>query len=146
MGETFAKKEKEKKRAKSKQDKAEKMRDRKANSNKGKSLEDMMAYVDEDGNLSATPPDPKKKKVLNVEDISLSASRPVEPEELIRKGVITHFNDAKGYGFISDLKSKENIFVHINQLLEKVKEGNLVTFETERGPKGLTAVRVKKTT
>lgn len=144
MGETSSKKEKEKKRAKAKQDKAEKMKDRKANSNRGKTLEDMMAYVDENGNLSPTPPDPQKRKVLNAEDINLSVTRPVEPEEAIRKGVVTHFNDAKGYGFISDLKTKESVFVHVNQVLEKIKEGNLVTFETERGPKGLTAVNVKK--
>ncbi|MFN9520092.1 MAG: cold shock domain-containing protein, partial [Bacteroidota bacterium] len=45
--ETFSKKEKEKKRLKKRQDKAQKKEERKANSLKGKSLEDMMAYVDE---------------------------------------------------------------------------------------------------
>ena len=49
MSESFAKKEKEKQKAKSKQDKAQKMKDRKANASKGKSLEDMMAYIDENG-------------------------------------------------------------------------------------------------
>jgi cold shock CspA family protein len=146
MAETFAKKEKEKKKAKEKQDKAQKMKERKANATKGKSLEDMMAFVDENGDLSATPPDPKKKRVTNVEDIQLGASRPLEPEEITRKGIITYFNEAKGYGFITDAKSRENVFVHINQISEPVKEGNMVTFETERTPKGLSAVRVKKST
>jgi cold shock CspA family protein len=144
MAETFAKKEKEKKKAKEKQDKAQKMKERKANATKGKSLEDMMAFVDENGDLSSTPPDPKKKRVTNVEDIQLGVSRPSEPEELVRKGIITYFNEAKGYGFISDMKSKENVFVHINQISEPVKEGNVVSFETERTPKGISAVRVKK--
>ena len=49
--ETFSKKENEKKRKKKKQDKQEKREERKANSNKGKSLEDMMAYINEKGNL-----------------------------------------------------------------------------------------------
>ena len=55
--ETFSKKEKDKKRLKQRRDKAEKMEDRKANARKGKSLEEMMAYIDENGNLSSAPPE-----------------------------------------------------------------------------------------
>ena len=69
--ETFSKKENEKKRLKKKQDKEEKREERKANSNKGKSLEDMMAYIDEDGNLSSTPPDPRKKRIVKSEDMQI---------------------------------------------------------------------------
>ena len=70
--ETFSKKENEKKRLKKKQDKKEKREERKANSNKGKSLENMMAYIDENGNLSSTPPDPRKKKIVKSEDMQIS--------------------------------------------------------------------------
>ena len=66
--ETFNKKEKEKKRLKKHQDKREKAEDRKANSDKGKTLEEMLAYVDENGNISSTPPDINKKKKINSED------------------------------------------------------------------------------
>jgi hypothetical protein len=69
--ETFNKKEKEKKRAKQRQDKAEKMEERKANGKKGKSLDDMMAYIDENGNISSTPPDPRKKKIFNSDDVQI---------------------------------------------------------------------------
>ena len=62
--ETFNKREKEKKRLKQQQEKREKMEERKANAKKGKSLDEMLAYIDENGNLSSTPPDPKKKKCL----------------------------------------------------------------------------------
>lgn len=144
MAETAAKKEKQKKKARAKQEKANKMQERKMNNNKGKTLEQMLAYVDENGDLSSSPPDPRKKKVTNVDDISLSVSRPSEPVDLIRKGIVTYFNDSKGYGFITDIKSKENVFMHSSQLQQPVKEGNLVTYETERGPKGMVAVRVKK--
>ncbi len=145
--ETAAKKEKEKKKAKNKQDKAQRAEERKANSSKGKSLEDMMAYVDENGNLSATPPDPFKKKVINADDIQLGAARPdpTQEREVIRTGVVTFFNDAKGYGFINDLKSQESVFVHINNISAPIKERDKVTFETEMGQKGLSAIRVKKT-
>ena len=54
--ETYSKREKDKKRIKQRIDKAEKKEQRKANNNKGKSLEDMLAYVDENGNLSSVQP------------------------------------------------------------------------------------------
>ena len=144
--ETMGKKDREKEKQKNKQDKAEKKLERKANNNKGKSLEDMMAYVDDDGNISATPPDPRKKRVINQEDIQLGAAKvePIDPADLIRTGVVKFFNTEKGYGFINDLKSQESVFVHINQLTEALKEGDKVTFETEMGQKGLNAVKVKK--
>ncbi|HVZ95439.1 MAG TPA: hypothetical protein VG847_01085 [Chitinophagaceae bacterium] len=53
---SFAKREKEKKRQQQKKAKQQKKEERKANAVKGKSLDEMMAYVDESGNLTATPP------------------------------------------------------------------------------------------
>ncbi len=144
--ETMGKKEKEKKKAKKKQDKEERKEDRKTNNSKGKSLDDMMAYIDENGNITSKPPDPlTRKKEINLEDIQLGAAKIDESaQEVIRKGVVTYFNEAKGYGFINDLRSQESIFVHINQLTEPIKERDKVVFEIERGPKGYNAVRVKK--
>jgi len=143
--ETFNKKEKEKKRLKKKEDKQQKKEERKANSDKGKSFEDMLAYVDENGMITSTPPDPKKKRVFKVEDIQIGVSRqePIDPADLIRKGTISFFNDAKGYGFIKDSDNGDSVFVHINALSGPVKEHDKVTFETEHGPKGLNAVNVK---
>lgn len=142
--ETFSKKEKEKKKLQKRKDKEEKKAQRKANNNKGKSFEDMIMYVDESGQFSTTPPDPTKRKVINLEDIQLGAriEAPVDPAEKIRTGVVTAYNDSKGYGFIRDLKSQDSIFFHVNGLLTAVKEGNKVTFETEMGKKGLNAIRV----
>ena len=62
--ESFNKREKEKQRQKEKREKKEKMEERKLNQGKGKSLDEMLAYVDEDGNISSTPPDPVKRKVI----------------------------------------------------------------------------------
>ena len=73
--ETFSKKEKEKARLKKSKDKKEKAQERKANAGKGKSLEDMMAYIDEHGNITSTPPDPSKKIKINVEDIRIEIGR-----------------------------------------------------------------------
>lgn len=144
--ETFSKKENEKKRVAKRKLKEEKKEERKANSNSGKSLDEMMAYVDENGNLANTPPDPKKKKEINLEDIQVSTLKEEdrEPVEVVRTGIVAFFNDAKGYGFIKDLKTQESFFVHINSLTEPIKENNKVTFEIEMGAKGPNAVRVKK--
>jgi len=144
--ETFSKKENEKKRQQKKRDKAEKKEERQANSKKGQSLEDQMAYLDENGNLSSTPPDPKKKKQFKAEDIQIGVPRqePGDPMDAFRKGVITFFNESKGYGFIKDSQTQESIFVHINDLSGPVKERDAVEFEVENGQKGPNAVRVKK--
>jgi len=144
--ETFNKKEKEKKRLKKQKEKREKAEERKDNLVKGKSLEEMMAYVDENGNITSTPPDPTKKKKINTEDIQIATPKQeaIQPGDLIRKGKVTFFNESKGYGFIKDSESQESVFVHINELSEAVSENDKVEFEIEAGQKGMTAVRVKK--
>lgn len=142
--ETFSKKEKEKKRLKKRQDKLFKKEERKSSS-EGGSLESMMAYVDEFGNITDTPPDPTKKKKVIASNIEIGIpKREEEPEVTGRQGKISYWNDSKGYGFIKDSVTQENVFVHVNGTLEAVKENDTVTFEVERGQKGMNAVRVKK--
>ena len=141
---TFSKKEKEKKRLKKSQDKREKAEERKSNFVKGKTLEDMMAYTDEYGNITSTPPDPSKKLKVNSEDIQIAIPKQEAViEDIIRTGIVGFFNEAKGYGFIKDMQTQESIFVHVNALTEPIKENNKVTFEIEPGQKGPTAVKVK---
>ncbi len=145
MADTFSKKENEKKKQQKRKEKEQRKAERKANSKAGAPLEDMMAYVDENGNISSTPPDPSKKKVINESEIVLG-SRNIEGAvtEVIRKGRVTFFNTSKGYGFIKDLKTQESIFVHSNGVSFPIKENDMVTFRTESGFKGLSAVDVKK--
>ena len=141
---TFNKKEKEKKRLKKRQEKNLKREDRRSNSTGGE-LENMLAYVDENGNLTDTPPDPSKKRKVNASSIEISVPRREEEEiDPVHTGRIDFFNDSKGYGFIKEQETQEKYFVHVNGLLEDVKEGDVVTFELERGLKGLNAIRVKK--
>lgn len=143
---TFGKKENEKKRLKKRNDKADKKEERQANAKKGQNLEDMLAYVDDDGNITTTPPDPtRKKKEVKVEDIRINVMKQEDmaPEDPIRKGVVSFFNDSKGYGFIKDQQTQESIFVHANNLINQIKENDKVSFEVEMGPKGPAAVRVK---
>jgi cold shock CspA family protein len=142
---TFSKNEKEKARLKKAKEKREKAEEKKANPGKAKSLEDMMAYIDEYGNITSTPPDPSRKLKVNAEDIQIGVAKQEDiPHDTVRNGVVSFFNESKGYGFIKDLQTQESIFVHINALTEPLKENNMVTFETEQGQKGLSAVNVKK--
>ncbi len=142
--ETFNKKEIQNKKEKKRKDKEKKMLERKEN---GKaSFEDMIVYIDENGNQTSTPPDHTKRVEFNAEDIVIGVPKreDVEPEDKVRKGVVTFYNDSKGYGFIKDSTSGDSVFVHANQLTESITEGNRVSFEVEKGQRGPTAVRVKK--
>jgi cold shock CspA family protein len=141
--ETFNKKEVRNKKEKKRKEKAQKRLARKEGEKKS-SLDDMIAYVDENGMLTSTPPDPTKKKEVKLEDIEIGVpTRDDEDFDPIRTGIVSFFNDSKGYGFIKDIETKESVFVHVNNMLEDIKEGNKVSFEVEMGQKGPAAVRVK---
>lgn len=62
---------------------------------------------------------------------------------IMSKGTVKFFNDAKGYGFITEDGSQEDHFVHISGLIDEVREGDVVEFELQQGRKGLNAVNVK---
>ena len=104
----------------------------------------MMAYVDENGMIVDTPPDPTiKKKEIKAENIEIGVPKKEDIEyDPIRKGNVTFFNSEKGYGFIKDSETQESLFVHINNCNDEITEGNKVIFEVENGPKGPVAVNV----
>lgn len=143
--ETFGKKEREKKRLKKRQEKALLKAERKANKEKGLSFEDQIAYVDEFGQLTDTPPDASNKVKVDVDSIVIGAAsrEPEEEEDPVKKGRVEFFNESKGYGFIKDMNSGEKYFVHMSGLIDSIQENNMVTFELEKGMKGMNAVKVK---
>jgi len=61
----------------------------------------------------------------------------------MNKGTVKFFNDAKGFGFITEEGSNQEHFVHISGLIDEIREGDVVEFELEEGRKGLNAVKVK---
>ncbi len=139
---TFRKKEIQNKKEKKRKDKEQKRiakKDKKTNS-----LDDMIAYVDENGMLSSTPPDPNEKEETNAEDIEIGIPKKEDIEEdPMHYGRLVFFNDSKGYGFIKDKDRDDKYFVHINNMIDDIRENDLVQFELEKGPKGLVAVRVQ---
>jgi cold shock CspA family protein len=141
--ETSNKKEVKNKKEKKRKEKAKKRLIRKET---GKSsFDDMIAYVDENGMITSTPPDPSKKIQVEANAIETSVTKndPSKKPDYVRKGVVTFFNDSKGFGFIRDMENKQSVFVHANNLQEPIKENNIVSFEIGKGPKGSTALNVK---
>lgn len=142
--ETFGKKEVRDKKAKKRKEKEAKRQAKREQDKSSKSLDDMIAYVDEFGNFTSTPPDLQEREEIDPESIEITVSKKEHVEEdPNRTGIVTFFNHDKGYGFIKDSLSHESIFVHINNAEEEITENNKVSFEVEPGMKGPTAVRVK---
>lgn len=142
--ETFNKKEVRNKKEKKRKEKEKKRLARK--DGEKSSMDDMIAYVDENGMITSTPPDPEKKKIIKPEDIQIGVPKSDSLKDIdpIRKGSVKYFDQAKGFGFITDIETRESVFFHVNNTLEDIKEGNLVTFEVEMGQKGPVAVRVQQ--
>jgi cold shock CspA family protein len=141
--ETFNKKEKEKNKQKKRQEKLAKKAERKSGS-KDSTLEGMMAYVDEMGNIIDSPVDPATRTEINPELIEIGISkRTDDPEPLRRMGKVAFFNHSKGYGFIRDNDDQDTAFVHINSLRIEIKDNDRVTYERVRGQKGWNAENVE---
>ena len=142
---TYGKSEREKKRLKKREDKKSKKEARRVEKEEGISSNDMMAYVDEHGNIIDTPPDPATKTKISAKDIELGVPKREKVElSAVRHGRVDFFNDSKGFGFIKEQDTGESYFVHINDCEFDIQENDRVSFELKRGNKGMNAVLVKK--
>ena len=140
---TFNKSEKEKKRLKKREEKRKKMEARRAEAKENGKKGIEFAYVDHNGHLTDTPPDPSLKVDIELEDISISVqkSEPVEIDP-VRIGKVSFFDTSKGFGFIIDSENQEKYFTHISGIIDQISENDEVTFELEKGMKGMNAVKV----
>jgi cold shock CspA family protein len=139
--ESWSKREKEKKKQKRKEDKLKKKEARKEDGG-SKSFDDMIAYVDEFGNIVDTPPEEQNREEINAEDIVLGIP-PKEESDEINEGTVKFFDDSKGYGFIAVKGTGESLFTHIKSHIDEIQEGNRVTFDIAPGDKGPVAINVK---
>lgn len=141
--ESFGKKEVRKKQIKKRKDKENRRLEKKVEGKKG-SLDDMIAWVDENGVITSTPPDLTQKKEIKAENIEIGIPKAeFRINNKIRTGRLKNFDESKGFGFIIDSETKDSIFVHANDCSEILKIGCRVEFETEKGLKGLKAINVK---
>ena len=123
------KRENEKKRLARRAEKQKKKEEKKL-SNKANSFEDMIAYVDENGMITDTPPTPNNKpQEVDMSTIEVSTPRRTEePIELVHEGRIEHFNVSKGYGFVKDLKNAQKYFFHISGLIDNIVQSYNAVF------------------
>ena len=143
---TYSKIEKEKARIKKREEKQKKKDARKAeNKNSTKGIQ--FAYVDAYGNLTDLPPNPADKIKVDAESIEIGIPKKEDSDEIINpvhNGKVSFFDSSKGFGFIIDNESQEKYFCHVSGLLDDISENDKVSFELERGKKGMMAVKVKR--
>jgi len=142
MADSYQKKEREKKKRKRKKEKLERKQRKKE---EGTSPAEFM-YVDEMGNLTPPPPEPKEE--VKAEDIVIGIPKQEEGEsegsKFEKDGKVKFFDTEKGYGFILDKYTKDSYFVHANDLETEITADDEVTYEVGTGPKGLIAIKVKR--
>jgi len=61
----------------------------------------------------------------------------------MKEGKVKFFNNAKGFGFIIVKDTNEEVFVHSTNLIDDIREDDDVTFDVEKGDRGLSAVKVR---
>lgn len=62
----------------------------------------------------------------------------------MKTGIVKFYNSEKGFGFIKDDETQEDIFVHRSGIRGMIRDNDNVSFEVERGQKGLNAVNVQQ--
>ena len=139
---TVDKRKNEKKRL-ARRKKKKKRKEEKKLSPKANSLDDMIAYVDENGMITSTPPTENiKKEEIKQEEIVISTPKKEKEVPTVMKGRVEFFNTSKGFGFIKDLSGTEKYFFHVNNVMADISENDIVTFDLERGIKGMNAVNI----
>lgn len=138
---TVGKRENEKKRLAKREEKLKKKESRKLSGTS--SFDDMIAYVDENGMITSIPPtDDIKKEEINPDEIIIATAKKEETEPVILKGRVEFFNESRGFGFIKDLSGVDKYFFHVNNAAPGIAENDIVTFDLERGVKGMNAVNI----
>ena len=95
------------------------------------------------GMITSTPPTENiKKEEIKQEEIVISTPKKEKEVPTVMKGRVEFFNTSKGFGFIKDLSGTEKYFFHVNNVMADISENDIVTFDLERGIKGMNAVNI----
>jgi len=140
--ETFGKKEVRNKKLKKRKEKEKRRLEKREQGRQ--SIDEMIAYVNADGVITSTPPDLTQKEEIDVESIEIGVPKKESlEEEGIHEGIVTKFDNSKGYGFIADSIAKESVFFHISDCADSFKTGDKVKFDAKKGFNGMRAKNVK---
>ena len=131
---TFNKKEREKKKLLKKQQKIEKKEFNKTNNDKGKSLEELFAYVDEHGNISDRP----AIKLKEGESPSMASNHHDE----YSFGKVVHYNNDSNYGFIRDNETQQSIYFNDRLAGQKLNLNQKVKFKFKSAKQGAQVTEV----
>ncbi|HUH26194.1 MAG TPA: cold shock domain-containing protein [Flavobacterium sp.] len=137
MADSFSKKENIKKKAKKHQDKQMRREERKTQNNKGKSFDEMLIYIDENGNFTDIPPHLQERNADTPNKKSAT-----KDEHGFFTGIVTYMSE-KGYGFITEDETKENVFFHQQQQREPIKKNDRVSYTKESSVKGHRAIDIE---
>lgn len=141
MADSFSKKENNKKKVKKNQDKQLRREERKTNNNKGKSLDEMLVYVDVNGNFTSVPP-----HLQDRENDLAQAKKQKESQtatDASFQGMVTYVSE-KGFGFITEQGSGESLFFHMGKLDITLNKHDKVTYTKQLTAKGYHADNIKK--
>lgn len=142
MADSFSKKENSKKKNKKLIDKNLRREERKTNNNKGKSLDEMIVYVDVNGQFTSVPP-----HLQNRDEDLAKAAKAAKNNEISQTthftGIITYFSE-KGYGFITEDVTGDNVFFHQKDITTIVQKHDKITYKKEYTPKGYKATEITK--
>lgn len=140
MADSTSKKENSKKKALKKLEKLNKRENRKDNNNKGKSLEEMIVYVDVLGNFTDVPPHLQDKEADLLNNRRLESNN----KDIFIEGVVDVYNESKGFGFIKVATSNDKVFFHFRESKELLKVGDRIQFKKELTEKGFRAIQITK--
>lgn len=142
MAVTFRKKEVRKRQIEKRREK-ELRREAKRNETPD-TFEEMIAYVNPNGVITDTPPNPEDYREVKLEEIEVSIPTDLEiASESELDGHVKFYNEDRGFGFIKDKESVEQYFFHISNAPEDIERNDHVTFRLEDSPRGLNAVEVE---
>ncbi len=139
---SFSKRQKEKLKQ---QKKLEKQKRKELRKSQGKSsMDDMIAYEDEYGQLHSSPDDIVKDEV-KLEDIEVSVPKKVEePKDLLLTGKVSYLNIDKGYGFINQDNSRNSYYFRLDNAPENIDMDMEVSFMSEDTDRGRNAVNISQ--
>ena len=148
---TYSKRDNEKKKQEKRVEKQKKKESRKLN-DKPAGFDDMIAYVDENGRISSTPPSERNNDIVSRPNREHDRSNQNNDSEQRKngnkltelKGKVEYVNAEKGYGFIKETAQVDKYFFHVSGLLDAVQVGDAIVYDLERGKKGYSAVRIRK--